>query len=323
MEELMMCENGGCLAKVGGSELTRLIGGLFGDFSPEDSSLFTIDGANMLFNLDFGPLIGDNPREAGIISALHAISDVYVSAGTPKYASIILQLAPNITFGQTKEILAGIKQVCEEENIKILGGHTIRSESSVVGLAVIGSANEAYLNRSKKQCIVGDKIMISKKLGAGIATRAYFHKLISKDSYSEAVNSMLISNSNVLNVFSTVPVHACTDVTGFGLLGHLSEMLSTGMGAMIYKENIRVFDCIAGLDADAMFTKFMNDNINYVWRTKKCDIDFDSIENLALIDPQTNGPVLLTVSPECVEETEKFGFYVIGEITDSNAILIG
>ncbi len=323
MEPLIMCENGGCLAKVGGSELTRLIGGLFGDFSPEDSSLFTIDGANMLFNLDFGPLIGDDPRNAGIISAYHAISDIYVSAGTPKYASIMLQLAPNITFGQTKDILNGIKQVCEEENIKILGGHTIRSESSVVGLSVIGSANEAYLNRSKKQCTVGDKIMMSKKLGAGIATRAYFHKIITKDAYSEAVNSMLTSNSNVLKVFSSVPVHACTDVTGFGLLGHLSEILSTGMGAKIYKDNIRIFDCIAGLDAGAMFTNFINDNINYVLRTKKCDIDFDSIENLALVDPQTNGPVLLTVESEYVEEAEKQGFYVIGEITDSNAITLG
>lgn len=323
MEPLVMCENGGCLAKVGGSELTRLIGGLWGDFSPEDSSLFTIDGANMLFNMDFGPLIGDDPRNAGIISAYHAISDIYVSAGTPKYASIILQLANDITFGQAKEILGGIKQVCEKENIKILGGHTIRNETSVVGLAVIGSANAEYLNRSKKQCVVGDRILISKKLGVGIATRAYFHKMITKDSYSEAVDTMLIPNSGVLDVFANVPVHSCTDVTGFGLLGHLSEMLSTGVGAKIYRDNLRVFDCIRNLDAGAMFTSFINDNVNYVLRTKNCDIEFDSIENLALVDPQTNGPVLLSVASEYVDEVEKRGFTVIGEITDTNLITLG
>ena len=320
MEPLVMCENGGCLAKVGGSELTRLIGGLFGDFSPEDSSLFTVDGVNMLFNLDFGPLIGDDPYNAGVISAYHAISDIYVSAGTPKFASIMLQLAPDITFGQTKAILSGIKDVCEKENIKILGGHTIRSETSVVGLSVIGTANEAYLNRSKKQCVIGDKIMLSKKLGAGIATRAYFHKIIDKETYSEAVDSMLLSNSNVLDVFAAVPVHAATDVTGFGLLGHLSEMLSAGMGAKIYEDGIKVFDCIAPLQSGAFFTSFINDNINYVLRTKKCDIDFDTIETLALVDPQTNGPVLLAVAPENVAEAEKHGFYVIGEITDTNSI---
>lgn len=322
MEPLKMCENGGCLAKVGGSELTRLIESLFGSYSPEDSSLFSVDGKSMLFNLDFGPLIGDDPRNAGIISAYHAISDIYVSAGTPKYASIMLQLAPDITFGQTKEILAGIKQVCENENIKILGGHTIRSESSIVGLAVIGSANKAYLNRSKRQCIVGDRIMMSKKLGAGIATRAYFHKLITKEAYFEAVSSMLTANANVLPVFNNVPVHACTDVTGFGLLGHLSEMLSPGMGANIYKDNIRIFDCITQLDANAMFTSFMNDNINYVFRGKRCDIVFDTIKKLALVDPQTNGPVLLTVAPESVEMAAQYGFYVIGEITDTNAIIL-
>ena len=322
MKPLVMCENGGCLAKVGGSELTRLIGELFGEFSPEDSSVFTIDGVNMLFNLDFGPLIGDDALNAGKISALHAISDIFVSAGTPKYASVMLQLASDVTYGQTKAILAGIKEVCEELGITILGGHTIRSETSVVGLSVIGEANKDYLNRSKKQCVVGDKIMISKKLGAGIATRAYFHKIIDKEAYAEAVDSMLTSNASVLKLFASVPVHACTDVTGFGLLGHLSEMLSSGMGAVIYRDNIQVFDCIAPLSSGAFFTSFIDDNINYVLRTKKCDIDFDEMDTLALVDPQTNGPVLLTLAPEYVAEAEKLGYYVIGEITDTNSITL-
>lgn len=320
MKPLIMCENGGCLAKVGGSELTRLIGELFGSFSPEDSSLFSIDGANMLFNLDFGPLIGDDPYQAGQISALHAISDIYVSAGTPKFAAVMLQIAEEVSYGQTKAILAGIKDVCERLNIRILGGHTIRNESSVVGLSVIGSANENYLNRSKKQCVVGDKIMLSKKLGTGIATRAYFHKLIDKEAYSEAVESMLEPNAGVLDVFSAVPVHACTDVTGFGLLGHLSEMLSAGMGAAIDPERVRVFDCIKELRSGSVFTSFINDNINYVLRTKNCEIDFDSVETIALVDPQTNGPVLLTVAPENAAEVEKHGFFEIGVITDTDSI---
>ena len=322
MKPLVMCENGGCLAKVGGSELTRLIGELFGVFSPEDSSLFTIDGAKMLINLDFGPLIGDDPMNAGKIAAHHAISDIYVSAGTPKYASIMLQIAEDLTFGQTKAILAGIKEVCDRENIGILGGHTIRSETSVVGLSVIGAANESYLNRSKKQCVLGDKIMISKKLGVGIATRAYFHKLIKKEAYTEATDSMLRSNAVALQAFSAVSVHACTDVTGFGLLGHLSEMLSPEMGAVIYDDSIRVFDCISRLQPGAFFTRFIEDNINYVLRTKKCEIEFDTMEKLVLVDPQTNGPVMLTVDPTDVKALEKLGFYVIGEITDTNEIAL-
>lgn len=317
-----MCENGGCLAKVGGSELARLIGTLFGDYSPEDSSLFEIDGAKMLFNMDFGPLIGDDPKIAGAIAAHHAISDIYVSAGMPKYASIMLQIAEDVTFDQTKAILAGIQEVCESESIIILGGHTIRSENSVVGLSVIGSANEASLNRSKKQCVVGDKIMLSKKLGVGIATRAYFHKLISAEAYAEATDSMLTSNAVALKAFSSVPVHACTDVTGFGLLGHLSEMLSTNMGAAVYEDSIRIFNCIGQQHSGAFFSRFIEDNINYVMRTKKCDIDFDSIETLALVDPQTNGPVLLTVDPTDVVTLEKMGFYVIGEITDKSEIAL-
>ena len=94
------------------------------------------------------------------------------------------------------------------------------------------------------------------------------------------------------------------------------------MGAVIYEDSIRVFDCIAQLQPGAFFTRFIEDNINYVLRTKKCDIDFDTIETLALVDPQTNGPVLLTVDPADAEALEKLGFYVIGEITDKSGIAL-
>ena len=133
---------------------------------------------------------------------------------------------------------------------------------------------------------------------------------------------MLTSNAVALKAFSAVPVHACTDVTGFGLLGHLSEMLSADMGAVIYEDSIRVFDCISQLQPGAFFTRFIEDNISYVLRTKKCDIEFDTIETLALVDPQTNGPVLLTVDPADTEALEKLGFYVIGEITDKSEIAL-
>ena len=94
------------------------------------------------------------------------------------------------------------------------------------------------------------------------------------------------------------------------------------MGAVIYEDCIKIIDCIAPLPAGALYTSFIEDNINYVLRTKKCDIDFDTIETMALVDPQTNGPVLLTVAPENVEAVEKLGFYVIGEITDDKKITL-
>lgn len=322
MDKLIMCENGGCLAKLSGGKLARLIGEVFGNYSPEDSSLFTLDGTNMLFTVDFGPLVGDDPFVAGKIAALHALSDIYVSAGIPKCASLILQLSDDVTYEQTKSILYGIKTVCDSEKIQILGGHTIKSETSIVGLSVIGLANERYLSRSKKQCSVGDVLMISKKIGTGIATRAYFHNIIDQKMYSEAVDSMMISNSNVLNVYSNLPVHSCTDITGFGLLGHISEMLPNGMGAKIYKDKVKIFDCIKELPADAFFTSFINDNINYVMRAKNCDIRFDSIDSLALVDPQTNGPVLLAIEPQYADLASKYGFYEIGEVNDSNNISI-
>ena len=99
-------------------------------------------------------------------------------------------------------------------------------------------------------------------------------------------------------------------------------MLSAEMGAVIYEDSIRVFDCITQLQPGAFFTRFIEDNINYVLRSKKCEIEFDTIERLALVDPQTNGPVMLTVNPADVAEMEKLGFYVIGEITDKREIVI-
>ena len=322
MERLKMCENGGCLAKLNGGELARLIGGVFGNYSPEDSSLFSIDGTNILSTVDFGPLIGDDPYVAGKISALHAISDIFVSAGIPKYASLILQISDELSFEQTKRVLEGIKSVCDNENIVIQGGHTIKGESSIAGLSVIGLSNNNYLNRSKQTCSVGDIIMLSKKLGTGIATRAFFHGLIDREMYSEAIESMLISNSVALNIYSNIPVHSCTDITGFGLLGHMVEMLPSGMGAIIYRDKIKLFDCIQDLPPDAFFSSFMNENIHYVLRSKKSDITVDCIKNLALIDPQTNGPVLISVEPQYVEIASRFGFYSIGEVNDTNNITL-
>lgn len=315
-----MCENGGCLAKLDGGGLARIIGGVFGEYSPEDSSVFSIDGKNMLCTVDFGPLVGDDPFLAGKISALHAISDIFVSAGEPKYASLILQISDDLSLDQAKRILEGIKTVCDNEKIIILGGHTIRGETSIAGLSVIGSANDKYLSRSKKKCSVGDVIMISKKLGTGIASRAYFHGLIDREMYSEAIDSMLISNSVALSIYSNVPIHSCTDITGFGLLGHLTEMLQSGMGAKLYKDKIKLFDCIKNLPTDVFFSSFINDNIHYVLRSKNSDIVFDSINSLVLVDPQTNGPVLLSVESQYVEFASRFGFYPIGEVDDTNII---
>ncbi len=322
MEKIKMCENGGCMAKLSGGELARLLGASLGSFSPEDSSVFEIDGVKMLSSLDFGPLVGDDPYAAGQIAALHAISDLYVSGGTPQFALVILQIADGMSMSSAKLIVDGVKTACAREHVQILGGHTIRGESVLVGLSAVGKAGIVDLSGTKKRSVPGDTLMMSKALGTGIASRAYFHKFIDSERYQQAIESMLISNSNALQAFRATDIHACTDVTGFGLIGHLSEMLPKGCGASLELGKIRFFDCLQGLPLNALFSSYIYNNIEYVERAMGCDIEVDCIEKLALFDPQTNGPILLSVAPENAALLEDCGFYAIGTVDATGEITL-
>ena len=136
------------------------------------------------------------------------------------------------------------------------------------------------------------------------------------------MNIMTQSNKIALQIFADQRIHAITDVTGFGLLGHLSEMLGTDQGVIIQLSEVPILSEIKGLSSTQMKTIYTDDNQAYVMRRKRIRSHIDNIEKLALFDPQTNGSLLVIAQKSATSFLQENGFQCIGEITNTNDIVI-
>lgn len=328
----MICENGGCMAKLAGNQLLDIISisteKVSADGQPflkalSDGHVYdcAIVDNKQLLTTDFGPLVGEDYRTAGRIASLNALSDIYVNGGIPKYAMVIMVLAEEASLEDSSEILAGILEACSQERVAICGGHTVRGEESIAGLSVIGELlSDRIIN--KEGSIEGDKIWISKPLGTGLALRGYRNKLLHHTAYDEAISVMLESNGAVASKALSVSnkLHAMTDVTGFGLLGSLAEMLSPSQGAVLCRKHIPLLQSVLCLNPISSLTSHILNNYHYANSSKSIEVSLDDIISLSLFDPQTNGPVLATVDKNTNLNDIDERFRCIGEVVGGNEI---
>lgn len=324
-------KNGGCSAKLSGNELTALIrdveirnnadtNSMKVKAGFEDCGIVTLYGNTMLMTTDINPPVGHDAYLAGKIAVLHAVSDIYAMGGMPGYALIQFVIGENTTPEQNREMLEGIYDACREENVVVTGGHTVVGTDTLVGLSVIGEPLQDTGVLKKQNCENGDSILISKRIGTGLALRGYYNKLLGADIYREALDTMLESNRIGAEIAAERGLHALTDVTGFGLLGHLSEMLKEGQGAVIFPQRIPYISGIDQLQALQMRTSYTDANESYLRRSKKWRESEDTIQKMAMFDPQTNGPLLAVVRREDTARFVSRGFSYIGDIDNSNEI---
>lgn len=330
-----MLESGGCMSKVSGVELCSLINNArlqepslsdayltaIADGQIDDAAILPIATEKIISTVDFGPPVGKDLKVAGMIAALNAISDIYAMGGVPKYAMIILQLAKALTTEEKKEILSGLYSACFSEKVFIVGGHTINGAETVAGLAVIGEPRKDVVI-AKHSCKIGDIIMLSKAIGTGMALRGYYHGLLKEETYEEAIQIALKSNSMTDEIIVSPYIHAITDVTGFGLIGHLSEMLDNDMGAKIHLNDVPLLNAVLTLDPFVMKNHQIVSNYEYASNKHRIHGYTDDMRVLALFDPQTNGPLLICVNQKLVQEAQKQGFTYIGEVTAGNEIIL-
>lgn len=319
---MRICENGGCMSKLSGNELSVLLdsAGIMMD-KFEDSAVFPPCQDDMLLTTDFGFLVGDNCDDAGKISALNAISDIYAMGGKPLYANIILILGNDINETERKNLLASVMKTCVEENVKILGGHTLLGgENTILGLTVIGKKGERILK--KKNCCVGDWLFLNKPLGTGSALRAWNDGLLKRSSYSEAMSIMKKTNRLNMNLEILEKVHAMTDITGYGLLGHLSEMLNKGQGAKLFIDEIPYISGILELSVGSLDREVIHKNMEYAREKHSVRWHLDTNERIILCDPQTNGPLLISADKSIAPYIEEMDLINIGVVTDDDEISI-
>lgn len=327
----MFCEYGGCMSKFSGCSLSKLISNAQklsmyegaelsiiaqGEF--EDCAEIDVNGTKLLISTDFGPLIGDDAYIGGQIAALNAISDIYASGGIPQYAQVILSLDDSISNDIAEQLLAGVYASCAKEKVRIVGGHTIKGTECLIGLSVTSSPTNHILHKHGAKA--GDKLWVSKPLGTGLIMRGYYNGLLSAKDANEAIIIMLKSNSDALIISNSYEIHSMTDVTGFGLIGHLSEMLGDGQGAIINLNAVPVIPTVLKLSSNIMHNNYIINNYKYV--TDKCplNIELDDIKITALFDPQTNGGLLFTTPPNI--DFINGDYHCIGKIIDTHEILV-
>ncbi|MGR2739877.1 selenide, water dikinase SelD [Billgrantia sp. Q4P2] len=294
----------GILAKAGpGATHSRLI---VGNQGREDAAVYDLgDGRGMIATTDFFMPIVDDPFDFGRIAATNAISDVYAMGGRPVLALGILgwpldKLGPEIA----GDVVAGAQGVCRELGLALAGGHSIDSPEPIFGLAVNGLIDLEHL-KLNKGAQVGDLLFLTKPLGVGFLTTAEKQGLLESGHQNLARETMLKPNQIGMALARVKGVHAMTDVTGFGLAGHLTEVCqASGVAARIdFRRLPRLAEAEAYRRRGAV-PGGTHRNRNALGATLK---DMDEPHWQWLCDPQTSGGLLLSVHPSWQDDVERIG----------------
>src|SRR5215468_1927626 len=230
-----LAHGGGCGCKLAPSVLQQLLSSqasaqpfaqlLIGTETGDDAAVWKLDDNTcVIATTDFFMPMVDDPFDFGRIAATNAISDVYAMGGKPIMALAILGMpVDRMPAEMIREILKGGTAVCATAGIPVAGGHSIDSPEPIYGLDVIGTAPKANIRRNS-DAQAGDKLILTKALGVGIYSAAFKKGALSREAYDEFMASTTLLNRIGAKLAENPAVHAMTDVTGFGLLGHALEM---------------------------------------------------------------------------------------------------
>ena len=300
----------GCGAKVGAGVLAPLLEAirvhhdpnlLVGFDKSDDASVYKVsDDLALVQTVDFFPPIADDPYLFGQIAATNALSDVYAMGGEPKLCLNVMAVPEDMPKEAVHQLLRGGYDKVYEAGALITGGHTILDEEPKYGLAVTGFVHpDKVLTNSGAQA--GDVLLLTKPIGIGVLTTAAKVDLASRESMDLAYRLMTTLNKAARDVMVKYRVHACTDVTGFGLLGHLYEMMQ-GSDA---EAELRVDDI--DLIAESVELARMGVLPAGMYRNRAFaeeGVDAGAVELCRqdlLYDPQTAGGLLMAVHPEDAE----------------------
>lgn len=278
---------------------------LVGNESKDDAAVYELENGNCIVSTtDFFMPIVDDPFTFGAIASVNAISDVYAMGGKPVMAIAILGWPVNkIPAGVAKIVLEGSRDVCQKASIPLAGGHSIDCPEPVFGLAVTGTISKKHLKRNNT-AREGSLLYLTKPLGIGVVTTAGKRGIVKEEHLQKAVQTMLTLNSLGADVGKLDYVSAMTDITGFGLLGHLVEVCEgSGLSAEIEFDKIPVFDFLD----QYLQQKSVPGGTERNWESYGKKISHvTEVQKLILADPQTSGGLLIAVDENHQQEFEQF-----------------
>ena len=303
---------GGCGCKIAPGVLTELLAGsaagvlpkelLVGIETSDDAAVYLLnDRQAIVATTDFFMPIVDDPFDFGAIAATNAISDVYAMGGTPLFALALVAMpiarlpAPTI-----RRILEGGESVCARAGIPIAGGHTIDSVEPIYGLVAIGVVDPHRLKRNAG-AQPGDRLVLGKPLGVGVCSAALKKDRLDAAGYAAMIASTTQLNTPGIALGAMAGVHALTDVTGFGLAGHLIEICrASGAGAAIDYARLPLLPGVADLAAAGFVTGASGRNWASYGDAVAIDPALPACAQALVTDPQTSGGLLVACAPHCV-----------------------
>ena len=266
----------------------------------DDAGVYQLnDETALVQTVDFFTPIVDDPYTFGAIAAANALSDVYAMGGRPLTALAIAAFPEEMAPDTIAAILRGGIDKAREAGVSVIGGHTIKDDEPKYGLAVTGVVHPQRILRNATP-VPGDVLILTKPLGTGILTTARRSDRIAEDALSEAIASMTTLNRDAAEALAGLHVHALTDVTGYGLLGHLREMLAPSeAGADVDASAIPVFASALELARSGVAPGGTRDNLVQA-RDAGATFSDDVDEGLALVlaDAQTSGGLLISIAAE-------------------------
>lgn len=306
-----LAECAGCGAKVGAGELSKLLEGLkvrqdpnllVGYDRSDDASVYKLsDELALVQTVDFFPPIADDPYTFGAIAAANALSDVYAMGGEPKLALNVMAVPEDMPREAVHDILRGGYEKAYEAGALITGGHSIYDPEPKYGMAVTGFVDPRKL-LTNAGAQPGDMLIYTKPLGIGVMTAAIKAELTGEAAAARAYQVMMTLNKAARDVMVRFRAHACTDVTGIGMLGHLLEMAQGSDTAI--RLNAQAFDFLE----DALSFAELGILPAGMYRNRRFaegaveagDVPL-ALQDL-LFDPQTSGGLLIAVDPADADE---------------------
>ncbi len=268
---------------------------LVGTATSDDAGVYRIsDSLALIQTVDFFNPIVDDPYDFGRIAAANSLSDVYAMGGTPKTAmNIVAYPMKKMGPQPLKEMLAGGAATVREAGAVLLGGHSVEDDELKYGLSVTGfiHPNKILKNQGLQN---GDLLVLTKPLGTGIINTAIKGGLASEVTIKKVTEIMATLNKKAAEVMSGFPISACTDITGFGLLGHLAEMIQgSGIAATINTHNVPLISECYEYGSMGFVPAGSHNNRSFRKNMVKMAGNFDPVMRDILFDPQTSGGLLI------------------------------
>jgi selenide,water dikinase len=328
-----LSHGGGCGCKISPAVLAELLKGslpssgypdlLVGTDTADDAAVYRLnDDQAIVATTDFFMPIVDDPFDFGRIAATNALSDIYAMGGRPLFALAIVGMPINtLSHGHIRDILRGGEAMCAQAGIPIAGGHSIDSVEPIYGLSVTGVVDPKKVKRNSG-ARVGDALVLGKPLGVGILSAAFKKNRLDENAYRAMIETTTQLNLPGMDFAGLSAVHAVTDVTGFGLLGHLLEMCrGSGVGARIESSKLALLPGVQALAESGVATGASVRN----WQSYGADVRVANLKpamQAILTDPQTSGGLLVACDEQTLAEVQgiflRRGFAhaaVVGRIT--------